>query len=61
MMKFRKHFERDQEIITVFKYVHEGPFRVNPDGVQYVKFFSPSEIKRMLDRGRDSLLGRGLR
>jgi len=50
MMKFRKHYENDQEILKLFKCVHEGPFKPDPEEVDEVKFFSPEEIKVMLER-----------
>lgn len=53
LMKFRKQFENDQEIITVFKCVHEGPFKIDKKEVQFVKFLSLDKIKEMLERGED--------
>lgn len=49
LMKLRKHFENDQEIIVIFKCVHEGPFKINPEEVEFVKFFSLEKIKEMLE------------
>ena len=51
LMKFRKQVENDQEIITVFKCNHEGPFRINREEIDEVRFFSPEEIRDMLGRG----------
>lgn len=50
-MKFRKHFENDQEIITVFKCVHDGPIKIDREEIDEVKFFSPEEIRNMLESG----------
>ena len=51
LMKFRKQVENDQEIITVFKCMHEGPFKINREEIDEVKFFSPEEIRNMLESG----------
>ncbi len=53
LMKFRKRFENDQEIIMLFKCVHEGPFKIDKKEVQFVKFLSLDKIKEMLERGED--------
>jgi isopentenyl-diphosphate delta-isomerase type 1 len=51
MMKFRKRFDNDQEIITLFKCVHEGPFKHDPEEVDEVKFFSAEQVKELLEKG----------
>jgi len=53
LMKFRKRFENDQEIIKFFRCKHEGPFKIDKEEVQFVKFFSLEKIKEMLEKGED--------
>jgi phosphomevalonate kinase len=53
LMKLRKDFKNDQEIITIFKCIHEGPFKPNPGEVEFVKFFPLEKIKEMMERGED--------
>jgi len=51
VMKFRKKHEHDQEINSLFKCFHEGPFKPDPEEVDEVRFFSPDEIKELLKKG----------
>lgn len=53
MMKFRKRADNDQEINTVFKCVHEGPFKHNPEEIDEIRFFSAKEIEDMIARGEN--------
>ncbi len=53
LMKFRKRFENDQEIIMLFKCKHEGPFKIDKKEVQFVKFLSLDKIKEMFEGGED--------
>jgi isopentenyl-diphosphate delta-isomerase type 1 len=52
MMKFRKRFDNDQEIITLFKCIHEGPFKHNPEEIDEIRFFSPDDIRELLANGK---------
>jgi isopentenyl-diphosphate delta-isomerase type 1 len=51
LFKFRKDAEKETEFISVFSCESEGPFRINPEETQFVKFFDISEIKEMLAEG----------
>ena len=51
LMKFRKHYDKDQEIIAVYKCMHGGPFKPDPEEIEFVRFFPLKEVKKMLARG----------
>jgi isopentenyl-diphosphate delta-isomerase type 1 len=51
LMKFRKSYPQDQEFVVVYRAVHEGPFKADPEEVEFVKFFPLSRIAEMLKRG----------
>ena len=51
MMKSRKRYEHDQEINSLFRCFHEGPFKPDPEEVDEVRFFSLDEIRELLEKG----------
>jgi isopentenyl-diphosphate delta-isomerase len=51
LFKFRKDAEKETEFISVFRCESEGPFRINPEETQFVRFFDLPEIKEMLKDG----------
>jgi isopentenyl-diphosphate delta-isomerase type 1 len=51
LMKLRKRYDKDQEIIVVYKCLHDGPFKPDPEEVESVRFFPLKEVKKMLARG----------
>ncbi len=48
LFDFRKYTGNDNEFIRVFAGRHEGPFKVNKEEVDFVKFFSFGKIMEML-------------
>ena len=51
IMKYRKHYEYDQEINSLFRCFHEGPFKSDPEEVDEVRFFSMDEVRELLEKG----------
>jgi isopentenyldiphosphate isomerase/phosphoglycolate phosphatase-like HAD superfamily hydrolase len=52
LFNFKKYTGNDNEFIRVFFCRHDGPFKVNKDEVDFVKFFTMDEIRKMLKTDR---------
>ncbi|MBI4154455.1 NUDIX domain-containing protein [Candidatus Woesearchaeota archaeon] len=48
--KYRTGEGKDREIDAIFVGTHNGPFRLNRDEVERIKFYSPERIKEMIKR-----------
>ncbi|MCK4714899.1 MAG: NUDIX domain-containing protein, partial [Candidatus Aenigmarchaeota archaeon] len=51
LFNIRMKAEKESELISVFKCVSEGPFKINKEETQYVRFFDIEALKDMLKQG----------
>lgn len=47
-----KNGKKDYEFVTLFKVIHNGPFKIDKEEVSKFKFFEINEIKKMIKKNR---------
>ncbi len=48
--KFIIRGERETEIDTIYSAIHNGPFRLDKSEVERIEFYSPQQIKKMMQK-----------
>ena len=53
MFDFDNYSKKQREKMKVVIIRYDGPFKINPEEIEYVKFFKIEEIKNMIDKNKN--------